>query len=250
MLDMNVSLYQAAAALNANSRWQDVISQNMAASAVPGYKRQDLSFTAVQAGQNNALSGLPGANVLMPRVVASTNFQQGMLRPTGDQTDLAIEGAGFFEVQLPDGSHAYTRDGEFRTNAQGQLVTKQGYPVLGEAGPIQLDPNNGKPISVAPTGELSQGSEPKGRLKLVQFTEPGRLTDIGNGCFQPRDPTLQPHQAEATVRQGFLENANSSPMVEMANLVNAMRVFEANQRVMQLHDERMGKAISELGSPN
>jgi flagellar basal-body rod protein FlgF len=246
--DMNVSLYQAAAALNANSRWQDVISQNLAASAIPGYKKQELSFSAVQSSQLNALS--PSARTLMPQVVTATNFQQGTLRPTGEQTDLAIEGAGFFEVQLPDGSRGYTRDGEFRVNAQNQLVTKQGYMVLGDGGPIQLDPNNGGPLSVAPSGDLSQGAEAKGRLKVVQFSDPNRLTAVGNGFFQSHDPTLLPTEATGTIRQGFLENANTSPVTEMAGLVNAMRIFEANQKVMQLHDERMGKAISELGSPS
>lgn len=247
---MNVSLYQAAAALNANSRWQDVISGNLAASAVPGFKKQDLSFDALQAGLTNPLSRMAGTDSLMPKASASTNFQQGTLRPTGDSTDLALEGTGFFEVQMPDGSRAYTRDGEFQIGPQGQLVTKQGYQVLGEGGPIQFDPNNPGPITIAPTGEISQGSDLKGRIKLGQFPDAQQLVSIGSGLFQPQDPSEQPQDCKATVRQGFLENANTSPILEMANLVSAMRTFEANQRVMQLHDERMSKAISELGSPN
>jgi flagellar basal-body rod protein FlgF len=246
---MNVGLYQAAAALNANSRWQEVISENLAASSVPGYKKQELSFASFQAGLPGA--ALAGAETMMPKVSTATNFQPGTLRATGEKTDLAVEGDGFFEVQLPNGAHAYTRDGEFHLDAQGQLVTKQGYAVLGDGGPVQFDLNNPAPFSVAPTGEVSQGADVKGRIKLVSFSNPQRLTALGNGCFQPSDPTQRPQEAaNATLRQGFLETANTSPVLEMANLVTAMRLFETNQRVMQMHDERMGRAISELGSPS
>ena len=247
---MNVSLYQAASALNANSRWQDAISENLAASSVPGYKKQNLSFSAVQAGLLNPAARVAGLDAVMPRASMTTNFQQGTLRPTSEKTDLAIEGEGFFHVQLPDGSAAYTRDGEFQVSAHGQLVTKEGYLVLGETGPVQLDINNPAPFSIAPTGEVSQGADSKGRIKLAGFTDPQSLSAIGGGYFQPRDPMEQPVDATGTLRQGFLENANTSSILEMANLVTAMRLFETNQRVIQMHDERMGKAISELSGTN
>jgi flagellar basal-body rod protein FlgF len=248
---MNVSLYQAAAALQANTRWQQVISENLAASAVPGYKKTDLSFSAVQAGLLNPTAPLAGLNGPMPRVTATTNFQQGTLRPTGENTDLAIEGPGFFEVRLPDGSQAYTRDGEFHINAQGQITTKQGYLVLGESGPLQFDPKNPAPLTISPSGELLQGGETKGRLKLVTFSNLQNLTALGGGYFQPPASGAQPQEATGSaLRQGFLENANTSPVLEMANLVSAMRSFETNQRVVQMHDECTSKAISELTSPS
>jgi flagellar basal-body rod protein FlgF len=248
---MNVSLYQAAAALNANSRWQEIISENLAASSVPGYKKQELSFAGVQAGLLGPNPGAAGTELVMPRVTTATNFQPGTLRSTGEKTDLALEGPGFFEVRLPDGARAYTRDGEFHLDAQGQLVTKQGYAVLGDDGPIQFDLNNPAPFSVAPTGEVSQGADAKGRIKVVSLADPQKLTSLGSGCFQPHDPAQRPQEAVGTtLRQGFLEGANTSPVLEMANLVTAMRLFETNQRVLQMHDERMGRAISELGSPS
>src|SRR6266536_6031406 len=129
---MNVSLYQAAAAMNANSRWQEVIAENLAGSSIPGSRKQDVSFSAVSAGMAPGLAGLHGGGFVMPMSTATVNFQQGTLRPTTLPTDLAIEGPGFFEVQLPNGSHGFTRDGELQLNAQGQLVTKQGYLVLGD----------------------------------------------------------------------------------------------------------------------
>jgi flagellar basal body rod protein FlgG len=248
---MNVSMFQAAAAMSANARWQEAISENLAAGSIPGYKKQDLSFEAVQAGMMSQANLDPRAQFTMPRVVASTNFSQGELRSTGVNTDVAIEGKGFFEVQMPNGSTAYTRDGEFHINSTGQVTTKQGFPVMGEGGPIQLDLNLGGTISISPTGEVSQDSEVRGKLKVVDFAQPKQLTQVSGGYFTTGTsnqlPTVLPLPS---LRQGFLEGANTSPMVEMASLMGVMRGFEANQRVLQMHDERMGRTISELGNPN
>src|SRR2546421_12269743 len=116
---MNVGLYQAAAALNANGRWQDSIAQNLAAASIPGFKKQDLSFGAIAAGMKSAPA--PDTHSSL-----ATNFSPGELRFTGVKTDVALEGSGFFAVQLPDGNIGYTRDGEFQTNASGELISKQG----------------------------------------------------------------------------------------------------------------------------
>lgn len=245
---MNVSLYQAAAALNANSRWQELISENLAASSVPGYKKQELSFSAVQAGL------LPGAvndrqRFELPQPVAATNFQAGELKFSGSKTDVALEGAGFLAVQMPDGATAYTRDGELRFNAAGQLTTKQGFPVLGDNGPVQIDVNNRAPVSISATGEVSQGAEVRGRLRAVEFNRPNLLTPIGRGQFLANHPELTPAESPATsFHQGYLETANTSPAMEMAHLITAMRLYEANQRVIHAQDERMSRAITELSA--
>lgn len=240
---VNVSLSQAAAAMNASARWQEVISENLASASIPGFKKQGVSFDAVQAA---AIAQSP---FTLTRATATTSFRQGELRATGVKTDAAIEGPGFFEIQLSNGTTAYTRDGEFQISSQGQLVTKQGYPVLGESGPIQLDPSNTAPISLSSTGEISQGTDLKGKLKIVNFDHPELLTSASGGYFLAINPNLQPTDVrEPSLHQGFLEVANTSPVSEMANLITTMRAFEANQRVMQMQDERMGRAISELGN--
>jgi flagellar basal body rod protein FlgG len=186
----------------------------------------------------------------LPRATASINFQQGELRATGVKTDVALEGRGFLTVELPDGTTAYTRDGEFHVNASGQLVTKQGHTVLGDGGPIQLDLNNHIELSISSTGQVSQGADAKGTLRVVDFNEPNMLTPISSGFFMARHPALQPVEPTGTtLRQGFLEAANTSAAAEMVKLISALRLYEANQRVIQAHDERMGKAISELGNP-
>lgn len=249
---MNVSLFQAAAALNANSRWQESIAQNLASSSIPGFKKQDLSFSAVQAGLMPSSRGMAGgvsSHFALPKASIATNFQTGEMKRTDTNTDLAIEGPGFFEVQLPNGAAAYTRDGEFQQNAQGQLTTKRGYLVLGDAGPIQFDPNSRGVISISQSGEVAQGAEQKGKIKVMQFNDPQLLTTLGGGLFLAANPNLQPAAvANVTLRPGFLEGANTSPVAEMVNLISAMRMYETNQRVIQMQDERMGRAISELGS--
>src|SRR4051812_39817480 len=244
---MNVSLFQAAAAMNANARWQEVISENISAGAIPGFKKQELSFSAVQAGLMPTAHGVQPTT--MPKAGAATNFRQGELRATGGNTDVALEGPGFLTVQLPDGTTGYTRDGELHLSPTGELVTKQGYPVMGEGGPLQLDPSNHAPISISVTGEVSQGSDLKGKLQISDFNQPQLLTPISNGYFVASNPNIRPEEASSTtLRQGFVEAANTTASSEMVNLIAAMRMYEANQRVVQMHDERMGKAISELGN--
>ena len=249
---MNVSLYQAASALNANARWQEVIAGNMASSSIPGFKKQDLSFQAVQAGMlKPTASGGIAQPISMSTPRSRINFAPGEIKRTDGNTDLAIDGNAFFEVQLPNGSSAYTRDGEFKLNAQGQLVTKQGYLVMGEGGSIQFDPNNSTVINVAPDGTISQGSERRSKIQLTEFNDPNLLKDIGGGFYLAKDPNIQATtEVKSSVRQGFLEGANTTAVAEMASLINVMRAYEANQRVIQMQDDRIGRAISELGNPS
>lgn len=244
---MNVSLYHAAAALDANSRWQDVVSQNLASASIPGYKRQDVSFSAIAAGKQfaQAEAGAP-SRLSLPTMTASTSFMPGPIRPTTGKTDFAIEGDGFFSVELPGGKTGYTRDGEFHLDSSGALVTKDGFKVIGSSGPVQIDPNNPRPLAVGNSGEISQGLESKGKLSVTQFADPSKLTTLPGGYFIAEDPTLTPAASSALVRQGYLETSNASVVGEMANMISAMRAFELNQKVIHVADDRMQRAISEL----
>ncbi len=252
MPGVNISLYQAASALNANARWQEVIAENMAASSVPGYKAQNVSFKAVEAGMMpGGVNPSERTGWSMPEPTTNTSFAQGEMRFTGAPTDVGIQGSGFFEVQMPNGALAYTRDGEFQVNSNGNLTTKQGYVVMGDSGPIQLDRAASEPITIAEDGTVSQGANVKGTLKIVDYTKPELLTPISGGVFLARDPNLEVATSTVhTVRQSYLEQANTSAVTEMANLVTVMRASEANQRVIQMQDERMGRAITELGNPS
>jgi flagellar basal-body rod protein FlgF len=249
---VNVSLYQAASALSANARWQEVIAQNMAASSVPGYKAQHVSFEAVEAGlMPSGVQSTERSGWSLPQGTTSTSFAQGDMRYTGQPTDVGIQGTGFFEVQLPNGALAYTRDGEFQVSANGNLVTKQGYQVMSDSGPVTVDRNSNDPITVASDGTISQGANVHGSLKIVDFTKPELLTPASGGVFMATNPNLEiSTTTKPNVRQYYLEQANTSAVTEMANLMTVMRASEANQRVIQMQDEQMGKAISELGNPN
>jgi flagellar basal body rod protein FlgG len=150
-------------------------------------------------------------------------------------------------VQLPDGSTAYTRDGEFRLNTQGQLTTKQGYPVASDGGTLSFDPNNSAPINVSPEGEVSQGADTKGKISVTEFGNLKALTMGSGGFFQADGALAQPKPATAShVRQGFVEASNTSPTLAMASLITSMRMFETNQKVMTMQSDRMTKAITEL----
>jgi flagellar basal-body rod protein FlgF len=250
---MNVSLYTAASAMNATSRWQETITENLASSAVPGFKKQDLTWATIEAGllPPGTTTGALPTQFVLPSISTATNFAPGQMRHTGVNTDVAIDGPGFFEVQLPDGRLGYSRDGEFHVNARGQLVTKQGFLVLGDNGPLQFDPNLGgaltESLGIAASGEVSQEGEVRGRLRLVEFNQPQLLSAVGGGLFVAQNPGLvEVDTGSSSLMQRCLEGSNTSPMTEMTNLITAMRTFEANQRVVQLQDERMAKVISEL----
>jgi len=246
---MDVSLYQSAAAMNATERWQDMIAENLTSASVPGMRKQDITFSDVEASQ---AAGAGGAYCVIPTATTSLNFQPGELHPAGPM-DFAIEGKGFFTVQLPNGQHGYTRDGEFHLNATGQLVTKMNYPVLSDSGPLQFDANNSGAINVSATGEVSQanlsgGTDQKGKLQITEFKNPRLLTMTRGGNFIAADPAAQPSaDAGSKIRQGYSEAANSSPTLEMSGLITAMRMFETNQKVMTMQSDRMSRVISDLG---
>ncbi len=245
---MEVSLYQAAAAMNATAQWQELIAENLTTAPISGGRKREALFSDIQAGMDPSVSGNKGANYTIPEASTVTNFQPGELHVSSNPMDFALEGPGFFTIQLPNGHLAYTRGGEFELNAKDQLVTNQGYPVLSDSGPVQFNPNSSDPITISTSGEISQGQENKGKLKLVEFDNPNLLTMIGAQDFQSNSPAAQPTPATSTkVRQGFLEAANTSPTTEMAGLVTAMRMFEANQKVMQMESDRMSRTITDLG---
>lgn len=236
--------------MNAGARWQEIISENLASASVPGFKRQDVSFQSVSAGTMEQEALPPHLRFRLAEGRPVTQFQQGELRSTGVPTDVAIQGEGFFEVEMPSGATGYTRDGEFHISAQGTLVTKQGYAVLGEGGAIQLDLNASGPLSISPTGEVSQGGISRGTLKISSFSQPQRLTPVGGGIFISNDINLRAAEVpQPNLRSGFLEAANTSVVTEMANLISSMRYFEINQKMLQMHDENMGRTITQLGTP-
>jgi flagellar basal body rod protein FlgG len=244
---MDVSLYSSAAAMNATERWQDLVADNLSSASIPGARQQEISFSAVQAGAASGAAGANAGGYVIPFAGSATNFKQGEMKTTGGNLDMALEGPGFFTVQMPGGSKAYTRDGEFCLNSQGQLTTKRGYPLLSDSGPITFDPNKTAPITVSADGQVSQGPDVKGKITLTEFGNPNALTASNGGYFRADSEAAQPKAAATTnVRQGFVEESNTSPTLAMASLLTSMRMFESNQKVMTMQSDRMSKAITEL----
>ncbi|MDP7009751.1 MAG: flagellar hook-basal body protein [Verrucomicrobiota bacterium] len=252
---MNVTLYQAAAALEGNLLRQQAIAENLSAASVPGFKKNDIGFSAISAdmfkGQLDKAQDKSQLQFLFPSFEQQTNFQQGTLISTNVNTDVAIDGPGFFAVQGPNNQIFYTRDGTFRPNQDGLLATKDGYPLLSETGTISVDSTNSEPVTISNSGDVSQGGNGLGRLQIVNFSNPEQLQRASAGYFTAGNQAAQSADLTTTsVRQGFLEGANTTPMNEMSELMQTLRHYEANQRIMQMQDEHLGKLIQELSSLN
>lgn len=249
---MNVSLYQAAAALDGNTRWQQMIAENLAAGSIPGFKKKDISFSSVQAGilgaGNDALVAQKHQS-LLPAPAIVTNYAPGNLRATTVKSDVAIEGPGFLSVRMPNGQIGYTRDGEFRVSLQGTLLNKDNYELLGEGGvPVQVEPGRRESIEISEDGDVSQNNVIRGKLALFEFPDKAQLSRIGSGYYIAKPETQPVPATQSKLAQGYLESSNLEPMSEVSSLMLALRHFEANQRVIQMQDERMGRLIQELSA--
>lgn len=248
---VNIAIYKSASALVALDRWQEAISQNISAASVPGFRKNEQAFASKVADVERfgAASGsVKEARGVMPTGVAGISMQPGEVRGTGNATDFAIQGSGFFKVQGDGGKTGYTRDGEFHVNAERTLVNKQGFPVLGDGGPITLKPEGGA-ISVSADGSIVQGDAAVGRLGVFEFKETDKLVRMGDGMLTPADPKVQPQLSQnPQLANGMLEMSNVQPLKEMVNMITVSRAYEANQRVIMSEDETLGKGIQALGS--
>jgi flagellar basal-body rod protein FlgG len=174
----------------------------------------------------------------------ATDARQGVLRQTGRSTDVALAGEGFFAVETEAGEF-YTRDGSFRRDAQSRLVTATGEPVLGEGGPIRIP---GGELVIAEDGSVQVDGQPVGRLRLVTFAEPQRLTHRGGSLLEaPPDleaTDLPPERAR--VQQGVLEESNVNPIDTLVDMIAAQRSFEVASKVMMANDELLEKSVNQI----
>jgi flagellar basal body rod protein FlgG len=249
---MNIGIYKGAAALGAYDKWQEILSQNLAAGSVPGYKKSEISFDTVSedGGKRNirprSSDGSPG---VMPQASARINFGQGEVRRTGADYDFAIQGEGFFQVQRPNGELGYTRDGQFQLKSDRTLITNSGFPVMGESGPI-IFPQGAGAISINADGMIYQGEQPVAKLAVYRFQDLEKLRRVGDGLMASSDRLDQPAAVEKpAILSGYLEQSNVSPLTEMVNLIAVSRAYEACQKVIQTHDDESDKAIQVLGNP-
>ena len=173
------------------------------------------------------------------------------MKNTGNDFDLALVGKGFFCVQTPDGIQ-YTRKGDFTLNADGVLVTRNGWPVLGESGEISVDgeanPNLHKKFSVDEEGNLSVDGNQVDSLRLVDFPQPYNLTKVGDSLFKTKDSASGEIQAEdVRVSQGFIELSNVDAVKMMTKMIEVLRGYESYQKIIRSVDDVNSKAINEIG---
>ncbi|WP_298927247.1 flagellar basal-body rod protein FlgG [uncultured Ramlibacter sp.] len=253
------SLSIAKTGLEAQQTQLDTITHNLANVGTNGYKRsravfEDLLYQNIrQAGapsteQTQLPTGLQlGTGVRT--VATSRNFSQGALTQTGNNLDLAINGQGFFQVQMPDGSAAYTRDGSFQVDAQGQLVTSSGYAV----NPAITIPANTQSITISRDGIVAvtvpNQTTPQqvGQLQLASFMNPAGLDPRGGNLFAETaaSGTAQAGNPGANglgvVNQGSVEGSNVNVVEELVSMIQAQRAYEINSKAIQTSDQMLAR---------
>jgi flagellar basal-body rod protein FlgG len=168
----------------------------------------------------------------IPKSRTAIDFSPGAVFETNDPLHVALTGNGFFTVQAPQGIR-YTRQGSFQLGKDGQLQTAEGFPVLGEGGPVKITGNG--PIKIDATGHITVGGTEVGRLKIVDFSDRKKLVKEGMALFNCTDEKETPTKsASPNLRQGALEGSNVNPVSAMTDLMIAQREFESLQRSIQL----------------
>jgi flagellar basal body rod protein FlgG len=249
---MNIGLYQSAASLSALEKWQDAVAQNITSGQVTGYRKRTVEFSAQSGGEWQLdPSATGGSNTTVPSVFpkasAAINFLGGDTTPTGRDLDLAIQGDGFFTLQSPDGSLAYTRSGEFTVRADRTITAGGGAELLSDSGsPIVLSAAGGN-VTISPNGNVVQNGTTLGHIGLQKFANNANLTPVGAGMFVPSNGEQPQPVDNPDLLQGYLENSNVTPMREMIDLVLISRSYEANQKVITSADQQMQKTLDALG---
>ncbi len=240
-------LYTAASGMLAEAERIDVTSNNLANANTAGFKKDvavtkdfaNILITRVNDGEEAPAIGRMGTGVIVDEVV--TTYTGGSIRTTGNAFDLAIEGRGFFAVQTPQGLR-YTRNGTFAKSIRNQLVTSDGYQVLGENGPIMI---NGNKMSVDENGRVIVDDEVVGQLRMEEFADEKQLSKEGSSLFAAAQGE-QGQQAAGRVVQGALEMSNVNVVGEMVNLITNYRSYEINAKVVRSHDDLLGKAANDI----
>ncbi|MGF1731268.1 flagellar basal-body rod protein FlgG [Photobacterium kasasachensis] len=250
------ALYIAGSGIQTQQTYVDVISNNIANVNTIGYKRESVSFSDMVSGSQSA----NGSSVSQSPIAFGGNgatineirpvFEDGDLRATDSELDLAISGRGFFEVELENGEQAYTRVGKLSINTDGKLATATGQ-ILSANITVPLD---AKSIEISSTGEVhvSVPNETNkvyiGELELAKFSSPSELDPAGYGLYKATDSSGlayygKPGEAGfGDIRQGFVEVSNVSMVAEMVNLMLAQRAYQLNARVVQTADQLMETA--------
>jgi flagellar basal-body rod protein FlgG len=253
------SLWISKTGLDAQQTNMDVIANNLANVSTNAFKRsravfEDLLYQTVRqpgaqsSGQTQLPSGLQLGTGVRP-VATERIYTQGNLQSTSNPLDVAIQGNGFFQVQLPDGSAAYTRDGAFQVNSQGQLVTASGFPVQ----PAITIPANTTSITISRDGIVSvvragtTGATQIGALQLSGFMNPAGLQSVGENLYIETAASGTPQtnvpgtNGIGLLSQGYVETSNVNVVEELVSMIQTQRAYEINSKAIQTSDQMLQK---------
>jgi flagellar basal-body rod protein FlgG len=251
------SLWIAKTGLDAQQTQMDVISNNLANVSTSGFKRaravfEDLLYQTVRqpgaqsSEQTQLPSGLQLGTGVKP-VATERIFTQGNLQQTSNSKDVAIQGNGFFQVLMPDGTTAYSRDGSFQSDANGQMVTSSGYAVQ----PAITIPADTQSLTIARDGTVSvtqSGSATPvtiGTLQLATFINPAGLQSLGENLYGETASSGTPSSnapgsnGAGTLNQGYVETSNVNVVEELVNMIQTQRAYEINSKAISTSDEML-----------
>ena len=254
------SMLTAATGMEAQQLYMDAISNNLSNVNTTGYKRQrmefqDLMYQALrEPGVKNvegavAPSGIEVGLGVRP-AATQRNFEQGSPVSTGNALDLDIQGDGLFQVGLPDGSTAYTRDGSFKPSSDGTIVNSSGYKVY----PQITIPQGAQNVSVSPDGKVSvtlsgaTQSTDIGQIEIARFVNPSGLRALGGNLYRETDASGQPiiltpgEDGSGTLLSGMTEGSNVQVVDEMVNMISAQRAYEVVSKSIQVADDMLSVA--------
>jgi flagellar basal-body rod protein FlgG len=253
------SLWISKTGMEAQQTQLDAISHNLANTGTNGYKRshavfEDLMYQNLrQAGANSSeQTQLPTGLQLglgVRAVAMSRNFSQGNLQQTSSNLDIAVKGQGFFQVQMPDGTPAYTRDGAFQLDANGQVVTNNGYVI----DPGITIPPNSQSVTIAADGTVSvvvagqAAPQQLGQLQLANFINPAGLEPRGQNLYTETAASGTPivgapgADGLGSLQQGYVETSNVNVVEELVTMIQTQRAYELNSKAIQTSDQMLAR---------
>jgi len=235
-------LYTSASGMVPQIKKQEITANNVANAGTPGFKK-DLLFTKElsKAELKHKHVKSDWQKPMIDQVY--TDYAPGAFDKTGNPLNLAIDGDGFFRLQLPDGSTGLTRSGAFEVDAQGFLATADGSLVLGDGGPITIGSGQ---LSVAESGEVEVDGISAGKITPVTVDDVLALEKIGNSTFLVPDDVPTNQVEFASIRQGYLEESNVDIVREMVDMMIAYRTYEANAKAVQTQDKSLDNLFSRV----
>ena len=233
-------------------RQLDVVANNVANVNTSGYKadRQMFQEYLSPGARDDNFGGRDRRVSYVQDRATIHDFTQGPSQQTGNPLDVAIDGGAFLAVQTPGGER-YTRDGGLQINAQGQLVTASGNPVLGTSGPIVFQPTD-KNISIAADGQVTvlEGTgridSIRGKLRLVSFAQPQKLVKEGSNLYSAGDGNAARPDTTSKVQQGFIEKSNVNSVTEMGRMIEITRTYQQISAMLQQQGDLRKSALDKL----